>query len=54
MFFTIRVAVGAVEFRIAPEASPFRDDADFDGPELGKTLFEECVFLKIFFERIFP
>ena len=29
---TIRVAMGSVKFRIAPEASVFRDDAYFDGP----------------------
>ena len=29
--FTIRVAMGAVEIRIAPEASPFRGDAYFEG-----------------------
>ena len=29
--FTIRVAMGAAEIRIAPEASPFRGDAYFEG-----------------------
>ena len=29
--FTIRVAMGAVEIRIAPEASPFRGDASCEG-----------------------
>ena len=31
--------MGAVELRIAPEASPFRDDADFDGPGAWKNHF---------------
>ena len=47
MFFMIGVAVGAVKFRIAPEASPFRDDVDFDGPGAReKTTFRKIWFLK--------
>ena len=39
--------MGAVNWRIAPEASPFRDDADFDGPGAWKkTTFRKRRFLK--------
>ena len=30
--FTIRGAMGDVNFKIVPEASVFRGDADFEGP----------------------
>ena len=53
--FTIRVAMGAVEIRIAPEASPFRGDADFDGPGAwGITTFRKIwflIFCRKFFDR---
>ena len=43
MFFkqvlTIRVAMGDVNFKIVPEASVFRGDADFDGPGAQKYHF---------------
>ena len=35
----IRVAMGDVNFKIVPEASVFRGDADFDGPGAQKYHF---------------
>ena len=35
----IRVAVGDVNFKIVPQASVFRGDADFDGPGAQKDNF---------------
>ena len=37
--FTIRVAMGDVNFKIVPEASVFRGDADFEGPGAQKYHF---------------
>ena len=37
--FMIRVAVGAVNFKIVPEASVFRGDAYYDGPGAQKYHF---------------
>ena len=37
--FMIRVAMGDVNFKIVPEASVFRGDADFDGPGAQKYHF---------------
>ena len=37
--FTIRVAMGDVNFKIVPEASVFRGDAYFDGPGAQKYHF---------------
>ena len=37
--FMIRVAMGAVNFKIVPEASVFRGDADVDGPGAQKYHF---------------
>ena len=37
--FTIRVAMGDVNFKIVPEASVFRGDADFEGPGVQKYHF---------------
>ena len=61
--FMIRVAMGDVNFKIVPEASVFRGDADFDGPgaqkyhfwrkrRFWKTLFEH-IFSKKYFRDIF-
>ena len=37
--FTIRGAMGDVNFKIVPEASVFRGDADFEGPGAQKYHF---------------
>ena len=37
--FMIRVAMGDVNFKIVPEASVFRGDADFEGPGAQKYHF---------------
>ena len=52
--FMIRVAMGDVNFKIVPEASVFRGDADFDGPGAQKYHFwRKRPFWKIFFKHMF-
>ena len=53
--FMIRVAMGDVIFKIVPEASVFRGDADFDGPGAQKYHFwRKRPFWKRCFKNIFP
>ena len=49
----IRVAMGDVIFKIVPEASVFRGDADFDGPGLRNIMFEEKGLFGKYFSNIF-
>ena len=52
--FMIRVAMGAVNLKIVPEASVFRGDAYYDGPGAQKYHFwRKRPFWKIFFRKIF-
>ena len=52
--FTIRGAMGDVNFKIVPEASVFRGDADFEGPGAQKYHFWRILrFWKIIFNNIF-
>ena len=47
--------MGAVNWRIAPEASPFRDDVDFDGPGAWeKTTFRKMLFFENMARKYFP
>ena len=49
--FMIRVAMGDVNFKIVPEASVFRGDADFEGPGAQKYHFwRKRPFWKLFFK----
>ena len=52
--FTIRVAMGAVEIRIAPEASPFRGDAYFEGLGAQKIIFVRIGFFEHMLQKYFP
>ena len=46
--FTIRVAVGAVKFRIALEAIVFQGDAAFEGvPEPRNIIFRRIFFVEL-------
>ena len=49
----IRVAMGDVNFKIVPEASVFRGDADFDGPGAQKYHFRRKSFFWEIFSKIF-
>ena len=52
--FMIRVAMGAVNFKIVPEASVFRGDAYYDGPGAQKYIFwRKKAFLDNVFQKYF-
>ena len=51
--FTIRGAMGDVNFKIVPEASAFRGDAGFEGPWAQKYHFEETYVFGKWFSNIF-